>query len=108
MIFSRFIFLLSNLEDSQYKVLSLYDKIMSDEEFVNELKKLPTIYKLLKSVHLITKNTISKLTAVHREVVVSAVADELAVPFKNLINSDTSIRPVLLKIAVENIFHSRL
>ena len=96
-----------NLEDSQYKVLSLYDKIMSDEEFVNELKKLPTIYKLLKSVHLITKNTISKLTAVHREVVVSAVADELAVPFKNLINSDTSIRPVLLKIA-DNFVHSIL
>ncbi len=80
---------------------------MSDEEFVNELKKLPTIYKLLKSVHLITKNTISKLTAVHREVVVSAVADELAVPFKNLINSDTSIRPVLLKIA-DNFVHSIL
>ena len=88
-----------NLDNSQYKVLSLYDKIISDEEFVNELRKLPIIYKLLKSVHLITKNTKSKLKSIHREVVVSAVADELAIPFKNLLNSDTSIRTVLLKIA---------
>ena len=96
-----------NLDNSQYKVLSLYDKIMSDEEFVNELRKLPIIYKLLKSVHLITKNVRSKLKSVRREVIVSAVADELAIPFKNLINSDTSIRTVLLKIA-DNFVHSIL
>jgi hypothetical protein len=96
-----------NLDDSQYKVLSLYDKIMSDEEFVNELRKLPVIYKLLKSVHLITATTKSKLRSVRREIVVSAVADELAVPFKNLINSDTSIRGVLLNIA-DNFVHSIL
>ena len=88
-----------NLDNSQYKVLSLYDKIMSDEEFVNELRKLPTIYKLLKSVHLITKNVKTRLSTVRREVVVSAVADELAIPFRNLLNSDTSSRTVLLKIA---------
>jgi len=88
-----------NLDDSQYKVLSLYDKIMADEEFVNELKKLPTIYKLLKSVHLVTRSAVAKFNATRREVVVSAVADELAVPFKNLLNADTSIRTMLLKIA---------
>lgn len=88
-----------NLDNSQYKVLSLYDKIMSDEDFVNELRKLPVIYKLLKSVHLITKSIRYKLKSVRREVVVSTIADELAIPFKNLLNSDTSIRTVLLKIA---------
>ncbi len=96
-----------NLENSQYKVLSMYDKIISDEEFVNELRKLPIIYKLLKSVHLITKNTRVRLNSVRRELIVSAVADELAIPFKNLLNSDTSIRTVLLKIA-DNFVHSIL
>jgi len=88
-----------NLDNSQYKVLSLYDKIMSDEEFVNELRKLPVIYKLLKSVHLITKSATYRFRSARREVIVSVVADELAVPFKNLLNSDTSIRPLLMKIA---------
>ena len=96
-----------NLDDSQYKVMSLYDKIMSDEEFVKELKKLPTIYKLLKSVHLITRSTVPKFISVPPDVVVSVVADELAVPFKNLLNSDTSIRTVLMKIA-DNFVHSIL
>jgi len=96
-----------NLDNSQYKVLSLYDKIMSDEDFVEELRKLPTIYKLLKSVHLITKTAIPRFKTLRKEVVVSSVADELAMPFKNLLNSDTSIRTVLVKIA-DNFVHSIL
>ena len=96
-----------NLDNSQYKVLSLYDKIMSDEDFVDELRKLPTIYKLLKSVHLITKTAIPRFKTLRKEVVVSSVADELAMPFKNLLNSDTSIRSILMNIA-DNFVHSIL
>lgn len=91
--------LFCNLNNSQYKILSFYDKIMSDEEYIAELKKLPLIYKLLKSVHLITKNTKTKLTCVKKEVLVSAVADELSLPFKNMLNSDVTIRSVLMNIA---------
>ena len=72
---------------------------MSDEECVKDLNKLPSIYKVLKSVHLISISTSPKFISVHQDVVVSVVADELAVPFKNLLNSDTSIRTVLMKIA---------
>lgn len=96
-----------NLNNSQYKILSLYNKIMTDEEFLIELKKLPLIYKLLKSVHLVSKNTKIKLTSIKPEVLVSAIADELSLPFKNIINSDISIRNVLLKIA-ENFVSSIL
>ena len=96
-----------NLNNSQYKVLSFYDRIMSDEDFLMELKKLPLIYKLLKSVHLITKTNTIKLTTVKRDVLISAVADELSLPFRNMLNSDISIRSILLKIS-ENFIDSIL
>lgn len=96
-----------NLGNSQYKVLTFYDKIMSDEQFLMELKKLPLIYKLLKGVHLVTRNTQIKLNSIRTEVLISAVADELALPFRNLLNSDISIRNILLKIA-ENFVNSIL
>lgn len=89
-----------NLNNSQYKILSLYDRILSDTFFLSELKKLPLIYKLLKSVHLITKSShSSRVTSVKRDVMISAIADELSLPFKNLLNSDVSIRKILLQIA---------
>ena len=87
-----------NLNNSQYKVLSIYDRITSDEYFFNELKQMPLIYKLLKSVHLITKNK-SNMSFVRRDVLVSAITDELALPFKHIISTDTSLRNVLIKIA---------
>lgn len=88
------------MNNSQYKILSLYDRILSDTVFLSELKKLPLIYKLLKSVHLITKSShSSRVTSVKRDVMISAIADELSLPFKNLLNSDVSIRKILLQIA---------
>lgn len=96
-----------NLSNSQYKVLSFYEKIMTDEQFLMELKKLPLIYRLLKGVHLVTRTAKSRLSTIRTEVLISAVADELAIPFRNLLNSDISIRNILLKIA-ENFVSSIL
>lgn len=96
-----------NLNNSQYKVLSFYHKLLTNEEFITELKKIPLIYRLLKSVHLVTRNSSIKLTTIRKEVLVSAVADELAYPFRNMLNSDISLRTILTNIA-ENFVSSIL
>lgn len=88
-----------NIDNSQYKVLSFYNQMTTDENFLKELKKIPLIYKLLKSVHLVTKNTTSKITSIKPEVIQTTVVEELSLPFRNILRTDTSIIPVLQKIA---------
>lgn len=73
------------LKNNQYKLLNIYDNNHND--FMNELKELPMIYKMLRSIHVI--NPKSKP---HNEVdikashVKSIILAELSHPFKNLFN----------------------
>lgn len=96
-------------ENNHYKLLSFYHQVMtmSDENkrFLEEIQKLPLIYKLLKSVHLVSKNegntTItdaSQLQGRGKQLQV-AIMEELVYPFRNMMLSDETIRPILEKIS---------
>lgn len=89
-----------DLNNTKYKILTMYNKINESNRFIDELKSIPLIFKLLKSVHLITRSdTVSKFKSVNYELIKSAVVDELSYPFRNIIHSDLTILPVIKKIA---------
>lgn len=89
-----------NLKNTQYKVMSMYNKIESDDEFLLKLKELPIIYKLLKSVHLISKtDAIPKFNTINCDILTNTVIEELSFPFKNLLNTDNSVLEIIKKIA---------
>lgn len=89
-----------DLNNTKYKILTMYNKINESNQFIVELKSIPLIFKLLKSVHLITRiDTVSKFKSVNYELIKSAVVDELSYPFRNIIHSDLTILPVIKKIA---------
>lgn len=115
------IYLTSKIEDqyeiqevtnSEYKMLSFYQRVFKSDEFLEELKKIPIIYKLLKAVHLVTKTSEVDIKSrlarekIDKNLVISAVVEELALPFKNILHSDTVILGVLKQISqnfVDNI-----
>ncbi len=88
--------------DNQYKILSFYQDVLDvpdkEEENVEELlyhiKKLPTIYRLLKAVHIISKRKTIYAPHINVEILRSAILDELKYPFRNLI-SDEHIHTIL-------------
>jgi len=96
-----------NVENSQYKILSFYNQMLEDKDFLGELKRLPLIYRLLKSVHLVTKNTQNRVTTIRPEIIKSAIVEELSLPFKNMLRSDSTVVVILQKIA-ENFVDSIL
>lgn len=93
-------------QNEQYKLLSFYRHMIIDDsitnenekEFLNEIKKLPIIYKLLKSVHLVSKKKQSTYN-IKPEILKIAIIEELVHPFRNMMRSDSSIYPILNKIA---------
>lgn len=88
------------LKNSQYKILSMYNEIDKSSNLIKELKTIPLVYKLLKSVHLITKNDITtKLKTINIDLLQSAIVEELSYPFKNILKTNSSILPILKKIA---------
>ena len=88
------------LNNTKYKILTMYNKINESNDFISELKSIPLIFKLLKSVHLITRSdSVTKFKSVNYELIKSAVVDELSYPFRNIIHSDLTILPVIKKIA---------
>jgi hypothetical protein len=93
----------NELRDNQYKILSLYSDITDreendEEQTLEEIKKLPTIYKLLKSVHIVSKTKTVTNQKVSTDVLRVAVLEELLSPFKNLISA-SYIKPILENIA---------
>lgn len=89
-----------DLNNTKYKILTMYNKINESNQFIVELKSIPLIFKLLKSVHLITRSdNVSKFKSVNYELIKSAIVDELSYPFRNIIHSDLTILPVIKKIA---------
>lgn len=96
----------NEIGDNQYKLLSFYDGLIKEEHqeeseqvlFLQELKKLPTIYRLLKSVHILSKKKSGIISNNTATLLKQAVLEELIYPFKNLI-SDSYIHEVLNNIA---------
>ena len=89
-----------DLKNTKYKVLVMYNKIIESDNFINELKNIPLMFKLLKSVHIITKSdNIPKYKSINYDILKDAIIEELSFPFKNILHSDSTILPVIKKIA---------
>ncbi len=87
-----------NIPNNKYKLLKLHKEInIEDNINIEEIKKLPAIYRLLKSVRITTKHK-PIFHHINTSMLASAVLDELMYPFKNLI-SDTHIYNLLDNIS---------
>ena len=91
--------------DNQYKILSFYQDVLevSDTEenvddLLRQIKKLPTIYRLLKAVHIVSKRKTIYFPHINTGILKSAILEELKYPFRNLI-SDEHIHVILDTIA---------
>lgn len=93
---TRSIFKVTNPE---YKLIKVYNDDLVNEEIIEKIKKLPTIFKLLKCVHI--ANPRSKPyndMLIKPELVKSVILDELSYPFKNVF-SDGYLQPILTRIS---------
>lgn len=71
------------LKNSQYKLLSLYKH--DNMNFLEKLKELPIIYRLLRCIHIVnTKKKPYNQWDIKPDYVKSIILEELAHPFKNL------------------------
>lgn len=86
------------MTDSHYKAMKV-NSIGLDDDILSEIKKLPIIYKLLKSVHLVNpKSRPHNEMLIKSELVKSAVLEELMIPFRNMFN-DEHVYGILEQIA---------
>ena len=93
---SKSIFKVNNPE---YKLIKIYDNDLVNENTLEKIKKLPTIFKLLKCVHIANpKAKPYNDMLIKPELVKSVVLDELSYPFKNVF-SDGYLQPILARIA---------
>ena len=89
------------MNSEHYKLMKIYqqDNVTKNDHIIEEIKKLPIIYKLLKCVHIINpKSRPFNEMLIKPEVVKTAVLEELIYPFKNML-SDQHIYPILEKIS---------
>ena len=84
------------LNNDQYKLTHIYRNDI--EKKLEKIKKLPTIYRLLKAVHIVSKNKIYNESVIRREMVENAVLEELIFPFKNIFQYE-NIYEILKKIS---------
>ncbi len=93
---SRSIF---KLDNNEFKLIKIYDNDIINEDTLEKIKKLPTIFKLLKCVHIANpKSKPYNDMLIKPELVKSVILDELTYPFKNVF-SDGYLQPVLSRIA---------
>jgi len=93
---TRSIFKLNNPE---YKLIKIYNDDIVNEEVLEKIKKLPTIFKLLKCVHIANpKAKPYNDMLIKPELVKSVILDELTYPFKNVF-SDGYLQPILTRIS---------
>jgi hypothetical protein len=93
---SRSIFKVTNPE---YKLIKVYNDDLINAQTMEKIKKLPTIFKLLKCVHIANpKAKPYNDMLIKPELVKSVILDELAYPFKNVF-SDGYLQPILTRIA---------
>ncbi len=90
---------LLKVSNKEYKLIKIYNDDLINEDILEKIKKLPTIFKLLKCVHLAnSKSKPYNDMLIKPELVKSVILDELCYPFKNVF-SDGYLQPVLTKIA---------
>ena len=88
---------ISYLNNNQYKLTLVYDQDINGQ--LAAIKKLPTIYRLLKAVHVFSNTKPYNEAMVSSNSVKMAVMEELLHPFKNLFNQET-IYDIIEQIAV--------
>ena len=90
-----------------YKLISVYNSDLINDLILEQVKRLPTIFRLLKSVHIINPRSKPYNEMLIRPVMLkNAVLEELITPFKNII-SDEHIYAILDKVS-ENFVDSIL
>jgi len=83
----------------EYKLIKVYNNDLVNEEIIEKIKKLPTIFKLLKCVHIAnTKAKPHNDMLIKTDLVKSVILDELMYPFKNVF-SDGYLQPILTRIS---------
>jgi len=83
----------------EYKLIKVYNDDLVNEETIEKIRKLPTIFKLLKCVHIANPRAKPyNEMLIKPELVKSVVLDELSYPFKNVF-SDGYLQPILTRIA---------
>lgn len=83
----------------EYKLIKMYNADLINEDTMEKIKKLPTIFKLLKCVHIANpKSKPYNDMMIKPEVVKSVILDELSYPFKNVF-SDGYLQPILTRIS---------
>jgi len=93
---SRSIFKFHN---NEFKLIKIYDNDLINERTLEKIKKLPTIFKLLKCVHIANpKAKPYNDMMIKIDLVKSVILDELSYPFKNVF-SDGYLQPVLSRVA---------
>jgi len=87
------------LHNNELKLIKVYDNDLINEQTLEKIKKLPTIFKLLKCVHIANpKAKPHNDMLIKTDLVKSVILDELSYPFKNIF-SDGYLQPVLARIA---------
>jgi len=87
------------VDNNEFKLIRMYDNDIINEQTLEKIKKLPTILKLLKCVHIANpKSKPYNDMLIKPELVKSVILDELTYPFKNVF-SDGYLQPVLSRIS---------
>ena len=82
---------------NEYKLILIYKDIENNTEFMSELKKLPLIFKLLKSIHILNPKN-RPYSHITPNDVKNSVMEELMAPFRHLF-SQHYLYDVLNKVA---------
>lgn len=91
--------ILFKANNSEYKLIKVYNDDLLNEKTIEKIKKLPTIFKLLKCVHIANpKAKPYNDMLIKPELVKSVILDELSYPFKNVF-SDGYLQPILTRIS---------
>ena len=87
------------LNNSEYKLMRLYSDDIEKNGILEKIKKLPSIYKLLKCVHIINPNSKPYNEMLIKPAMVkNAVLEELTYPFRNMFHEEY-VLSILEKIA---------
>jgi hypothetical protein len=90
---------ISQIPNPEYKLIKIYNNDLINEATLSKIKKLPTIFKLLKCVHIAnSKSKPHNEMLIKTDLVKSVILDELLYPFKNVF-SDGYLTPVLTRIS---------
>lgn len=84
------------LNNNQYKLIHVYKDDIDNK--LKDIKKIPTIYRLLKSVHIISKNKPYNSAVIKPDIVKNAVLEELLHPFRNMFSNE-SIYEILEQVS---------